>query len=138
MKPIDKIEQLPDSVSDDCFYALHEGEVLHESPEDAVREQVESGVGLTMLELFSECRWPIILEEYTRDDKPSADAMLERMVEEWDEDFGTDDYSTKVTDAMRAKMGSLLEEFTVFRCSPTGRLFSVNREQAEKMLEGEQ
>ncbi len=89
--------------------------------------------------------WPIKIEEF----RPMrinvaiyTTSVLERLLEDLDEDYADPDGdSTTPTDTMReaarAFVGVVAKEYKVWSCEPTGKVISVSREEALRMVQGE-
>lgn len=132
-------QPLPEKLPADELFAFDGNEECFDEIEDAVRYAVECEDGATIAQCIEQVEWPITVDVARRLPKPTPERMLERLLDEWHEDFGDPNGEGPApTPEMLAAMKTIADALPVWSCETTGRAYTVTKEQAKAMLEGEE
>ena len=123
----------------DLWYGLDGWERLEETLEHAVDRAIGESIDWESQEcvadVLGKVHWPIVVKEFKHCRKPSAEGILEMVLERLDEDLGDPEGdNTAPTPTMIGHVQAILDEYKVFMCEEAGREHTVTREEAIEML----
>lgn len=132
-----RIKVEPKPTEPESFWGMDGWESLESDIEDAVKRYVGDACETALVEMVEKAEWPAVFNEHKHAKKPDAARVLERVLENLDEDLGNPDGdATEPTPKMLAAMQTILDEYTVWNCEETGKTVTVTKEEALAMLKG--